>query len=95
MKISEFRGRSEYMHSSNPVFKLTSFILGMFEGRSKTHEETISSDIAYRGSSNFLSMIGRPYCFGQKTQAINSCIGHNTFKTYLSKDCIPKESFYI
>src|SRR5882724_2366431 len=94
-KISEFRGRSEYMHSPNPVFKLTSFILGMFEGRSKAHKETISSDISSRGSSNFLSMIGRPYRFGQETQAINSCIGHDSFKTHLSQDCIPKEAFDV
>src|SRR5215510_11246802 len=70
MKISEFRGRPEYMHSPNPVFELTSVILGMLESRSKAYKKTISSDISFGSSSNFLSMIGRPDCFCQKIQGV-------------------------
>src|SRR5215475_6645775 len=95
IKYSKFCRRSKYMHSSNPIFKLSGFILCMVKGGSKTCQHTIPHTIPHHISGDVLSMIGSPYCFGKKKHAINAGICHNSFKSKLSHNCITKESSNI
>src|SRR4029453_11653146 len=79
MKKSQFHGRSEHMHSPDPIFKLIGSILRMLECRRQAHKETVSSCITLRISGDRLSMVGSPYRFGKETHVINSFICYNGF----------------
>src|SRR4026209_1279803 len=70
MKKSQFRNRSEHMHSPNPVSKFTGFILYMLEGRSKSRKETIACYLPRRIADDSLPPVGGPYGFCEKTQFI-------------------------
>src|SRR5262249_45450580 len=92
MKKSQFHGRSEHMHSPDPIFKLIGSILRMLECRRQAHQETVSSCITLRISGDCLSMVGSPYRFSKKPYAINAFICYNGFKCHFSQDSIVKKS---